>query len=250
LPEIEEFGARERMLMEKEVTGLYLSGHPMDDFRSEARRAGAVSIGTLLSSFEAGGETGEFRDGQRVTLAGLVASIKTKTTKNNSLMAYVTLEDGGGSMELLVFQRTLDELNGVLAEGLPVFAKGRISLRDEKEPQLLCDSITPIREPEDAASVRPPAEEGSSASAGRGEAAPAAENKNRAGPKTLYVRLPGMKSPEYKRLQLIKTMFIGSERIVVYFADTGKKAVSTCWIHPSLVRELTEMLGGENVVVK
>jgi hypothetical protein len=76
------------------------------------------------------------------------------------------------------------------------------------------------------------------------------EEKTAVKPKTLYVRLPSIDCPEYKRLQLIKVMFIGSDKIIVYFADTGKKAASTCWIHPSFVKDLTEMLGSENVVVK
>jgi DNA polymerase-3 subunit alpha len=118
----------------------------MDDYRELARRAGAVSIGDVLASFEEAqdGAYGDFRDGQQVLLAGIISSVKTKTTKNNSLMAYVTLEDGGGSMEMLVFQRTLSEAGQLLSEGTPVLARGKISLRDEKEPQLLCDMMAPI----------------------------------------------------------------------------------------------------------
>jgi DNA polymerase-3 subunit alpha len=248
LPKIHEFSARERMIMEKEVTGLYLSGHPMDDYRNEARRAGAVSIGAVLSSFEGGqgAEAGEFRDGQQVVLAGVITSFKTKTTKNNSLMAYVTLEDEGGSMELLVFQRTLNEFGGRLNEGLAVFARGKISVREEKEPQLLCDSITLIGEPK---SDSPHAVKDNKPAADDIVSGTAARTENTR-PKTLYVKLPSIESPEYKRLQLIKIMFVGEDKIIVYFTDTGKKLAATCWIHPSFVKELVDMLGSENVVVK
>ncbi len=252
LPELEEYSAMERMLMEKEVTGLYLSGHPMDDYRDLARRAGAVSIGDVLSAF--GGaqdeESGEFRDGQQITIAGIISSVKTKTTKNNSLMAYVTLEDGGGSIELLVFQRTLNDAGRLISEGTPVLARGKISVRDEKEPQLICDAMAPLEGNaaendggqtgvvQDAKTIR---------NGGAGKADMPGLSTSA---KTLYVKLPSMDSPEYRRLQLVKTMFIGEERIVVVFSDTGKRAASTCWIHPSFVRELTEMLGPENVAVK
>ena len=93
-----EYSRRELMTMEKETTGLYLSGHPMDEFREIAKANHAVSIGSILSDFarEDGPQT--FRDEQRVIIAGVVASAKTKTTKNNTLMAYVTVEDDTAAM--------------------------------------------------------------------------------------------------------------------------------------------------------
>jgi DNA polymerase-3 subunit alpha len=231
LPQVEEFSAAERMRMEREVTGLYLSGHPMDDHREAARRMGAVTIASVLASFEEG--DGNFRDGQTVTIAGVISAIKTKTTKNNSLMAYVTLEDNGGSMELLVFQRLLDEWNGVLAEGMPILARGRISVRDEKAPQLMAERFR--RFDEESEEKEAPA-----------KTAGAEKPKT----KTLWTQFPSQDCPEYRRLQLILIMFPGQEPIKAFFRDTRKTLTAPCWIHPSLVRELKEMLGEENVVVK
>jgi DNA polymerase-3 subunit alpha len=239
LPDIGEYSAKERMLMEKEVTGLYLSGHPMDDYLDEVRRAGAVSIGAVMSSFEGGAEIGEFKDNQLVTVAGVVTSVKTKTTKNNSLMAYITIEDSGGSMEMLVFQRALNEWTGKLSDGSPILAKGRISVRDEKEPQLLCDSISLLGAAKPAAQVR------------KEEEAPAVKEteKPSKGGKVLWVKFPSESCPEYKRLLLIKQMFLGEETIKIHFTDTKRTLASTCWIHPSLVNELIEMMGEKNVTI-
>ncbi len=236
LPDVPDFSAAERMRMEREVTGLYLSGHPMDDHRAEARRMGAVSISAVLAAFDGQEEGGVFRDGQTVSIGGVVSAVKTKTTKNNSLMAYVTLEDNGGSMELLVFQKLLNEWNGRLQEGMPVVARGRISVRDEKAPQLMADQFRLLGS-EDAGSRESP------------EAEPR-EKPSGKGAKTLWVRFPSQDSPAYKRLQLILIMFPGEEPIKVYFADTKKTLAAKCWIHPSLLRELREMAGEENVVVK
>ena len=235
------------MRMEREVTGLYLSGHPMDDYREQARRLNAVSIASILASFE-GEDKGDYADGQTVAIAGVVSGIKTKTTKNNSLMAYVTLEDNGGSMELLVFQRLLNEWSGRLEEGMPVLARGRISVREEKAPQLMADSFQLFTgtdrerktEPAQSPRIR---EEKVSAPAGSAEA-------EREKARTLWVRFPSMDSPQYRRLQLILIMFPGQEPIKVHFADTKKTLAASCWIHPSLVRELKEMLGEENVVIR
>ena len=77
--------------MERETTGLYLTGHPMDEYREVIRRVRAVSIGAINSDFASEGGAQQFQDDQRVTLACVVTSVKTKTTRNNSLMAYVAV---------------------------------------------------------------------------------------------------------------------------------------------------------------
>lgn len=143
LPDIPEYTPQELMTMEKEVTGLYLTGHPMDAYREIARKRGAVTIGSILNDFD--GEEGpqRFRDGERVTVAGVIATYKTRTTRNNTLMAYVNLEDDTASMELLCFSRVLGESGGYIRENSAVLVTGRISVRDEKEPQIMVDTIAP-----------------------------------------------------------------------------------------------------------
>ena len=224
--------------MEREVTGLYLSGHPMDDHREAAKRMGAVPIADLLAAFE-GEESGSFRDGQTVSIAGVVSSVKTKTTKNNSLMAYVTLEDNGGSMELLVFQRLLNDWNGKLTEGMPVLARGKISVRDEKAPQLMAESFRLFGGEGEKPAAEAPEERNAPAEAAGTEKG-----------QTLWVQMPSAESPEYRRLQLMLIMFVGQETVKVHFRDTKKTVAAPCWVHPSLVRELREMVGESNVVVK
>lgn len=91
------------MTMEKATTGLYLSGHPMDHYREIVRKLNAPSIASILADFAREDGPERFADGQRVTIAGVITSSKTKTTKNNSLMAYVMVEDDTASMELLCF---------------------------------------------------------------------------------------------------------------------------------------------------
>lgn len=95
-------------------------------------------MGAILSDFAQEGGPAIYHDEQRVTLAGVITASRTKTTRNNSLMAYVTLEDDTASMEMLVFARVLGEAGPYLKEGVAVLAEGRISVRDEKAPQLMC----------------------------------------------------------------------------------------------------------------
>ncbi len=228
LPDIPEFSRRELMAMEKESAGLYLTGHPMDEYKPAARKAGAVSIGRILNDFSQEGGPETFRDEQTVTLAGVVSTYKTRTTKNNSLMAYITLEDETGAMELLAFQRVLDVSGGYIRDNAPLLVTGKISVRDEKEPQLLCDTIRPLT---DALPL------------GQEQAEPVKEQK-------LYVRLGSVDDPALTRIQRILIMFPGEEQMVIYFTDTKKRIGAHCIIHPALVQELQEMLGQENVVVK
>lgn len=225
-PDIPEYPPRELMTMEKETTGLYLTGHPMDEYRETAKKLKAVPIGSILADFS--GEGREFRDDQMVTVAGVIGSFKTKTTRNNSLMSYINLEDDSGAIELLAFQRVLDADGGYIAENNPVTVRGRISARDEKDPQIMVDKIRPLNDT---------------------DAAPEASRPEKSGGK-LYVKLPGMGHPVYERIKLILTMFPGESPIILYMADTKKKIGSKCVIHNALLSELRELLGEGNVVVK
>ena len=235
LPDVPEFTRQELMTMERETTGLYLTGHPMDDYRDRARDVGAVAIGAILNDF-AEGNPQRFRDGQEVLIAGVVASYKTRTTRNNTLMSYIQLEDDTGSMELLAFQRALDSGGSYVQDAAPLLVRGKISLRDEKEPQVMVDSIRPLSDLDvpgrTAVSSAPPAA------------------KPDGKPRTLYVRIPSADHPLCRRVKLLLTMFPGNERIVLYMEDTKKRLGAPCLIHPAFVAELEEQCGKENVIVK
>ncbi len=226
LPDVSEYSKRDLMTMEREVTGLYLTGHPMDEYARAVKHIGAVSIGKILTDFRKEGGNTDFSDNQQVTIAGVISAVKTKTTRNNSLMAYITLEDGTGSMELLAFQRALDTGGIYVKDSLPVYITGKISARDEKEPQLVVDTIRPLSDLDPM-----PGEEVN------------AERK-------LYVKIPNENNGAYERLKSILFMFPGADQMVLYFEDTKKKRGAKCVIHEALIQELIEMLGKDNVIVK
>lgn len=227
LPDIPEFSVRELMAMEKETTGLYLSGHPMDEYRQAARRAGATPIGTIMSDFAQEGGQHSFEDGQFITLAGVIESSKTRTTRNNSLMCYIQLEDATGTMELIVFAKVLDVSGGYIKDNAAIVVKGRISLRDEKEPQLMVETLRPLTDIE-----------------------PLNREETHAAERTLWIKLPSREDPILKKIELILIMFPGKERMIVCFGDDKKRFGTSCVIHDLLVAELCELLGEENVVVK
>ena len=220
LPDIPEFSPAELMAMEKETTGLYLSGHPMDEYRRQAQKYGAVPIAAVMAAGEEGGPS-RYGDGTNVTLAGVVASVRTKTTKNNTLMAYVMLEDATGSMELLCFSRTLTESGAYLKANLPVAVSGRVSVRDEKAPQLMVDRVIPL---------------GSAPRRTEGE-------------QVLWVRLPDG-GESFNWFKKLLNMFPGENPAVVYLADSKKKLQTHCILHDALLEELRETLGEASVVLK
>lgn len=208
--------------MEKEVTGLYLTGHPMDAYRQAAQAQGAVTIGSILADFSREDGPQRYRDGDKVTIAGVISTYKTRTTRNNTLMAYVNLEDDTAALELICFSRVLGESGGYIRENNAVLVDGKISVRDEKEPQIMVDSLRPL-----------------------GTAAPQAQEEQR-----LYLRLPSREDPRLRKVKLVLSFFPGESQAVLYFADCKKRVGTRCLIHPALVQDLEERLGKENVVVK
>ena len=230
LPDVEDFTPRERMAMEREMTGLYLSGHPMDEYREAVRKIGAVPIGAILSDFA--NETGpeRFADNQTVVLAGVIASHRTRTTKNNSLMCYAMLEDDSGSIELIVFQKVLDAAASYIVDNQAVLVRGRISLRDEKDAQIVVDSLRPISDIGMPGELKPPEK-------------PKEEEK-------LWIKVPSASDPVMHRIQLILTMFPGNRQMIIWCEKEKKRLGARCLIHEGLLLELEELLGKENVVVK
>ena len=231
LPDIPEYTPEELMTMEKATTGLYLSGHPMDHYRDAVRKLHAPTIVSIIEDFSRENGPERFTDGQRITIAGVITSSKTKTTKNNSLMAYVMVEDDTASMELLCFSRVLETCGAYMKENQAVVVKGRLSVRDEKAPQIMCDSIYPL----------------STVEGGIPEPQPKQET---AAGETLFLKFPSIDDPAIRHMKLVFQMFPGKSVVKMVMADTRKVYVTQALLHPALVQEAQETLGHENVVVK
>lgn len=223
IPHKEEYSRAELMAMEKETTGIYLSGHPMDDYRKLLKNTHVLPIGDLMD------EEKRFQDDQIVSVAGIIQTVKTKTTRNNSVMAYVTMEDDTASIEMLAFASVLGQYGGYIRENSAVVVTGRLSLRDDKDPQILINRVRPIS---DYASERP-------------QEAPRPQM-----PQTLYLRLPGEQGKLYPKIKAILNMFPGTRKTVLFFEDTRARRGTTCDFRENMLRELKNVLGDGNVVLK
>ncbi len=226
IPKLPELSKADRMLMEKETTGIYLSGHPMDDYRKLLRNTHVVSIGSMME------EDNPYTDDQIVSVAGIVQSVKMKTTRNNSMMAYVTVEDDTASIEMLAFSSVISQYGGYLRENSPVVITGRLSLREEKEPQIVINRARPMSDFEKEMPQQ--------------QAAPAPQTFTG----TLYLRLPGEEGKLFPKIRAILNMFPGDNQAVVYFADTRQRRGTRCALDSRMLQELKNVLGDENVVLK
>ena len=228
IPKKPELSPAELMTMEKETTGIYISGHPMDDYRAILKNTRVVPIGSLM------GEESQVADDQIVSVAGIVQAVKMKTTRNNSMMAYVTVEDDTASIEMLAFSNVLSQYGGYLKENSPVVIVGRLSIRDEKEPQIVINRARPISDYAESTA----------------ESAPVPVPDNRPLNGTLYLRLPNAEEKLFRKIRAIVNMFPGDSQVVVYFADTRQRRGARCGLAQSMIGELKNVLGEANVVLK
>ena len=226
IPKLNEMNKADLLALEKETMGIYISGHPMDDYRECLRNTHVVRIGSLLD------EENSYTDDQIISVAGIIQNVKMKTTRNHSAMAYVTIEDDTASLEMIAFSNVLSQYGGYLREGSPVVITGRLSLRDDKEPQIVVNRARPISDFADGAPRQQP------------QSAPPVRQG------TLYLRLPGEDGKLYPKVRSIVNMFPGDSTVVLYFADTGRRRGARAMIAESMLRELKNVLGEGNVVVK
>ncbi|MBR2337942.1 MAG: DNA polymerase III subunit alpha, partial [Clostridia bacterium] len=142
LPDLPEFPYDELLAMEKEVSGLYLTGNPMKPYTNLHNRLHAARTDRILTAFaEVATDRAEFTDGQTVTLLGMIGSVQVKSTRNDTQMAYAVLEDMYGSLELVVFSRLLEQCRPLLRVGQVVVVRGRISAREDEEPRILAAAV-------------------------------------------------------------------------------------------------------------
>lgn len=245
LPDEPEFSYAELLAMEKEVTGLYMSGHPLAPYAEMMKALKVAQTDQILASAEEGG--GDYRDGDAVTLLGMVGAVRQKSTRSNATMAYVSLEDLYGTIELLVFPRVLAQVSTKLTPGAVVTVRGRVSMREDEEPKLLVDRVDPAPEP---GTPLPPA---SDEKRGAENGAPPVRKKAPSARPGLYLRVSSKEGSDYKRACAVTSIFDGPLPLYLRFRDSGKlvRAPLSMGVDPNepMLRELRAVLGEENVAL-
>ena len=219
MPRVEEFPREEMLAMEKEVLGVYVSGHPLEEYEEGWRK----NITAMTTDFIVDPDTDEAKvaDGQMVTVGGMVSERTIKITKTGKNMAFVTLEDLVGSVEVLVFPKDFEANRDLLTEDAKLFIRGRVSLGDEPAGKLICQQVIPFSKI----------------------------------PKDLWLQFADLEAYQAAEKQLMDTLMLsdGGDRVIIYLRkEKAKKILPPGWnvdASRELLGKLTQFYGEKNVKV-
>ncbi|MBQ9944939.1 MAG: DNA polymerase III subunit alpha [Clostridia bacterium] len=271
-PDVKEFPQKQKLAMEKETTGLYMSGHPMSEHVRLANSLGSAKTADIVASSVSEPDS-PYKDGDKVRLLGILATVRKKITKNDTTMAFLTMEDVYGSVEVLVFPKKFDSYGQFFIEDEIVLLTGKVSLRDDEIPKLLCEEVVPLSEiPDDEAYLQnyklPDADYRLKQSAytayektAQPEKRPApavsdsqsSNNTQKKSNKGLFLRISSVESADTFRAKKMCSIFEGSLPLILYFEDTKKYDFATGITtenNPELIAGLKKLLGESNVVLR
>ena len=253
LPNLPDYPLRQRLALEKEIAGVYITGHPLDDYRDVL---GKLPFSTAdLDRLEEREDRGLSLDGQIVDMGGILTEVKGKATKKGAYMGFITLEDLTGQIECLVFPKVYERYQGMMAVDDLVVLHGRLSIREEEAPKLLVEKLIPLEawHPEESAPAAPmgqsaarpvpPPKRHTSEAPKLTDAQAAAK-----APRKLYLRL---NRPQMDAAASTLSLYPGS--VPVYLHLPAEKmtllAPKTGWCDASdgCLNRLNALLGAENV---
>ena len=253
LPNLPDYPLRQRLALEKEIAGVYITGHPLDDYRDVL---GKLPFSTAdLDGLEEREDRGLSLDGQIVDMGGILTEVKGKATKKGAYMGFITLEDLTGQIECLVFPKVYERYQGMMAVDDLVVLHGRLSIREEEAPKLLVEKLIPLEawHPEESAPAAPmgqsaarpvpPPKRHTSEAPKLTDAQAAAK-----APRKLYLRL---NRPQMDAAASTLSLYPGS--VPVYLHLPAEKmtllAPKTGWCDASdgCLNRLNALLGAENV---
>ncbi|MGL4742164.1 MAG: DNA polymerase III subunit alpha [Sarcina sp.] len=225
---INEFPKKIMLAMEKEMTGLYITGHPLDEYKESLKVQTSVEIAKLLEEKRRLDDTADemieanisINDGDKVIIGGILSNVSRKVTRNNSIMAFATLEDLSGMIELVVFPKTLERCNSLINDDLLVVVRGRVSFKEDEDAKILCEEIKVL------------------------------ENINAA---KLYIRVEDTKKAKDMNLVLKHVLepFNGDTPVYLVAAKERQtfRLARECWVdvNKGIVKFLEEKFGEENV---
>jgi DNA polymerase-3 subunit alpha len=142
LPNIKEFPKKTLLQMEKEILGIYVSGHPLEPYAKELNRISTITTTEISKDIEE--IDSNFKDGQKITIGGIIVEKKNKVTRNNNMMAFINLEDLYGSVECIVFPATYEKYNKYILEDEVVIIEGRLSISEVEETKIICEKVMPL----------------------------------------------------------------------------------------------------------
>ncbi len=251
-PDIDEMSQMELLTMEKDVAGIYFSGHPLQEYRNYAEKIGASPIDEINSSFS-DERSGDFKDGQNVMIVGLLKNCKMKQTKNGSKMAFAECDDGSGTIELIVFPKVLEMYQGSIKNGVISGFSGKISVKESREQtgeqqmdeaKIILESVVPVYKNDTSGpEFKNPNE----------PYVPVRQNLDKSSQYALYFKVKNDICDEFKKcVNLCEIFRDGNTPVFVLFENTGKltKLNFDVSINNTFIELQKRYLGNENVILK
>lgn len=219
LPDVGEFNKEEKLAFEKEVTGIYISGHPLEKYEEKWRK----NVSAVTTDFLPDEESGipKVGDGNRVTVGGMITAKTIKYTKTNQTMAFLTLEDLLGTMEIIVFPKSYEQYSGMIDTDAKVFIRGRVSVEEDRPSKLILERVIPFSEV----------------------------------PAEIWIRFPDRDAfeQEEKDIRNIVSPFPGTDRVIVYLEKERAMKRMNCFTDAEdaggVLVTLKQKFGGDNVKV-
>ena len=244
---------------------MYFSGHPFDDYKAHAKALGAIeSLGVFSSEDE---EENAYKDKDTVTVAGMVTSRVNKQTRTGAPMAFVTVEDRLGEMELVIFPKILEKYTYMISPDTPIAAIGELSITEDSAPKLLVSAIEILQEnfSGEAVPLQKPVQQKRqipdsiteakrrSETGAQTPPTPVPVQQAPQKPKTLYLKVPSMDSEECRRVCSLLEIFEGTTPVVFFDGSTKKyvKAIGReTQLLPNMYKLMQMILGQDAVVYK
>ncbi|MBR0277455.1 MAG: DNA polymerase III subunit alpha, partial [Clostridia bacterium] len=219
LPNVGDFESEYMLKIEKEVLGIYISGHPLDNLRKEIAKNSNTTVAEIINSFS-GDSTGGISDGQEVRLAGIINSCSIKRTKNGKQMAFAEFEDLTGILELIIFPNILLKYEKLTEENTKVYIYGKVSVKEDEEPKIIVDAIFELK--------------------------PETDQK-------IYIKVPAGKEDKIDMLKEILKVFSGEIPVMIYIESEKQyyAAEKSLWTNGSEIfkSKIKDMLGEDFEIV-
>lgn len=239
----EDFSKDERLYFEKEASGLYFSGHPLESFEEVAKKHSCNTLSQLKAALDEGRNI----DSKPVRLIAIIASLKKKVTKRDEIMAFCELEDLTGSSEMLVFPKTLEVFSSLLFVGSPVYIEGRVSVKDDEIkiiPDVIFSAKDDIKPKNKPYSERVP-------NKSKSETQKSTSSKKHIG---LFIKTDGTEKEKEQRAKALVSAFSGKYPVYFYresekrYEFLGEKFLTA--VNPTMLKVLEDIFGRGNVVFR
>ena len=230
-PDVEEFSLRELLLLERESSGMYFSGHMLDNYSSHTADLSLDRSSEIISDLADDGDGAiKYKDKCEVRIAGIITSVRTKVTKNGDTMAFITLDDKFGEIEIIVFAKLYKQFSSEIFEDNAVVIEGRASAEDGEDARILLESLKSLKTNSEYKEI---------------QKTPTQKQQKR-----IYIKVPNMSDPRINTVIRTATLNPGRVPIVFYDASTGKyQAMKNLTVNDSdkVIERLQTVFGRENI---